>query len=333
MEQELKITVIIPVYNVKNYIEKCVKSVCDQTYSNLEIILVDDGSTDGSEQLCDALASKDDRIKVIHKENGGPSDARNAGVKVMTGEYVGFVDGDDWIEPQMYEKLLKACLEMNCMVSCCRYREIVDLEAMVDASEASVDQPICLSIHDAMEAFITESEFPAIYISVWSKLYHKDILKNVSFLKGRLSEDIVFTTEVLCQIENIAYVDEVLYDYNKIRVGSIMNEKKYEHTFQHEIPSFRESFEIIKKSEVVNDLYEMAYFYFYWRLLLYAKNYKNKKDAYEIKMYDKLVEILMEEKVAVKASCKHPSINRKYMLRLKVFLICPKLYWFLDGLR
>ena len=101
---EEKISVIVPIYNVKEYLDKCISSICNQTYKNLEIILVDDGSTDGSATICDAFAKKDDRIVVIHKENGGLTSTRKAGVNIATGKYIGFVDGDDWIDEDMYEE-------------------------------------------------------------------------------------------------------------------------------------------------------------------------------------------------------------------------------------
>ena len=107
MEMNELISVVVPVYNVENYLEKCVSSITNQTYKNLEIILVNDGSKDNSGAICDDLAKNDSRIKVIHKENGGLSDARNTGINVATGEYIGFVDSDDWIERDMYEQLYK----------------------------------------------------------------------------------------------------------------------------------------------------------------------------------------------------------------------------------
>ena len=106
-----KISVIVPVYNVENHLEKCVRSIQAQTYDNLEIILVDDGSPDQCGLMCDAFAAEDNRIRVIHKENGGLSSARNAGIDASTGEYLAFVDSDDWIDPPMYAMLYKLCLD------------------------------------------------------------------------------------------------------------------------------------------------------------------------------------------------------------------------------
>ena len=114
-----KISVIVPVYKVEKYLNRCVQSIASQTYENLEIILVDDGSPDNCGVLCDEWVQKDSRIKVVHKENGGLSSARNAGVAVATGAYVGFVDSDDYIHPQMYEKLYEALVENGADISIC----------------------------------------------------------------------------------------------------------------------------------------------------------------------------------------------------------------------
>ncbi len=118
------ISIIVPVYNVEQYLEKCVKSIIRQTYKNIEIILIDDGATDSSGKICDKLKLKDNRIKVIHKENGGLSDARNAGLKVAKGEYIGFVDSDDYIKEDMFETLYNLNKKYNSEISIVSYYEI-----------------------------------------------------------------------------------------------------------------------------------------------------------------------------------------------------------------
>ena len=123
--EEKKVSVIIPVYNVKEYVEKCVETVIKQTYSNLEIILVDDGATDGSGEICDKLACKDQRIEVIHKKNGGLSDARNAGLKVVTGEYYLFVDSDDWISVNMVKRLVDCAEKEDADIVCCGFFDVM----------------------------------------------------------------------------------------------------------------------------------------------------------------------------------------------------------------
>ena len=138
IKQAKKISIIIPVYNVEAYLDRCIQSVIHQTYQNLEIILVDDGSTDHSPQMCDAYAQIDERIKVVHKSNGGLSDARNAGLMVATGTYIGYVDSDDWIELEMYERMYAACIEHQAELAVCRYRN----EYTTKGSSMSVDSAL-----------------------------------------------------------------------------------------------------------------------------------------------------------------------------------------------
>ena len=118
------ISVIVPIYNVEKYVNKCVGSIVNQTYTNLEIILVDDGSPDRCPEICDEWAKKDSRIKVIHKKNGGLSDARNAGMKIASGDYIAFVDSDDWIAPEMYERLLMAIKNDNSDIAACAVKMV-----------------------------------------------------------------------------------------------------------------------------------------------------------------------------------------------------------------
>lgn len=122
--EEGKISVIVPIYKVENYLNRCVESIRKQTYRNLEIILVDDGSPDACGEMCDRYAQEDSRIRVIHKENGGLSDARNAGIEVATGEYIAFVDSDDWIDDKMYEVLYSTLLKYNADIAECSYRNL-----------------------------------------------------------------------------------------------------------------------------------------------------------------------------------------------------------------
>lgn len=122
-QQEL-ISVIVTAYNIEEYIVRGVRSICEQTYRNLEIIVVDDGSTDATGKICDDLAAEDERVQIIHKQNGGPADARNVGTARAKGHYIGYVDGDDWIDPDMYELMLGALLEQQADIAICRYRQV-----------------------------------------------------------------------------------------------------------------------------------------------------------------------------------------------------------------
>ena len=120
------ISVLVPVYKTEAYLTRCVSSICNQTYKNLEIILVDDGSPDRSGEVCDALAREDRRIRVIHKENGGLASARNAGIDAMTGEYAAFVDSDDYILPEMIRTLYDLCIRHQAQIACCGIERVTD---------------------------------------------------------------------------------------------------------------------------------------------------------------------------------------------------------------
>lgn len=169
-ENNPRISIIVAVYNIGNYVSRCVDSILAQTYSDLQVILVDDGSTDGSGTICNEYTQKDNRVEVIHKKNGGLSDARNAGLEKADGDYIGFVDGDDWIEPFMYEKMLSACLENNAEIAICRYNQIGGQPDWEEPDGKSVS----LTSEEAMNLYLCGDKQHIIYNSVWSKLFKEN---------------------------------------------------------------------------------------------------------------------------------------------------------------
>ena len=180
------ISVIVPIFRVEKYLEKCVSSIISQTYSNLEIILVDDGSDDNCPTICDNFQAKDSRIKVIHKTNGGLSQARNYGLRIATGDFIGFVDGDDWIEPCMYEALLSALLDTGADIAACNYHkestDSKDIQRIATSSERHL-----YSSEEAMRMILSLTGF--IRTLVWNKLYRRSLLANVFFTEGKIYED------------------------------------------------------------------------------------------------------------------------------------------------
>lgn len=177
------ISVIVPVYNVENYIRKCLESIIHQTYSKLEIIIVDDGSTDKSGIICDEYAKKDDRIKVIHKKNGGLSDARNVGLKSACGNIVGFVDSDDTIDSRMYEILYKNMQDTGADISICDYQRVEDNHTV---NQISFQNNIIIC--DKMEAF-KKLLGDEIQSYTWNKLYKKDLFNGALLPVNRKFED------------------------------------------------------------------------------------------------------------------------------------------------
>lgn len=213
-----KISVIIPVYNVADYLNECLDSVCGQTYSNLEIIMVDDGSTDLSGKICDEYARCDSRVVVIHKENGGLADARNVGLAAACGDYIGFVDSDDWIEKDMYERLYNICEETGADLALARFCE----ERKTNISkEMFTDKMEILDSIDLLKISIMGDQQYLITDSVWDRLYKKSLLDGIFFLKGKCYEDILFTLKVFLKVQRAVYLDSKVYHY-RVRDDSIM---------------------------------------------------------------------------------------------------------------
>ena len=190
------ISVIVPVYNMEQYLERCINSIKKQSYSNLEIILVDDGSTDHSADMCDTYAQEDQRIKVIHKVNGGLSDARNAGLAIATGAYIGYVDSDDWIEPQMYQKMYEACIENEAQVAVCRYAKVYSDETIRGGNHKTT----VFERDSILKVYLSDNSDYIVYNSVWSKLFAREIIVGEIFPVGKNSEDIMYTTRAFCKV-------------------------------------------------------------------------------------------------------------------------------------
>ena len=213
------ISVIVPVYNVEKYLRQCLDSIINQTYRNLEIISVDDGSTDSSGIICDEYAQIDARIKVIHKENGGLSSARNAGLDVCTsgGDFIAFVDSDDWLEPDMYETLHDKMIKYKAdIVNCGYYREYKKYREKCAIGQDSV----------YMGADVVEKSYSSPYVcyAVWFKLYRKALFDEVRFPVGKNYEDMAIFFSVFEKAEKVLIISECLYHYRQRKSG-IMAEK------------------------------------------------------------------------------------------------------------
>lgn len=209
------ISVVVPVYKVEKYLEKCVKSILKQTYTNLEIILVDDGSPDKCGQLCDELAKIDDRIKVFHKENGGLSDARNYGVERANGEYIGFVDSDDYIHENMYEELYKAIKRSGTSIAECGVTRVY--KNILRPHYEGEDYFLVLDREGYLKEYL---ENKRLYGSAWCKLIHKDLAKKIKFPVGKIYEDAFYTLELLKTVDKYTLISGNYY-YYYIRENSI----------------------------------------------------------------------------------------------------------------
>ncbi|WP_411032150.1 glycosyltransferase family 2 protein [Spongiimicrobium sp. 3-5] len=200
-----KISVIIPVYKVEQYLRKCVESVLNQTYKNLEIILVNDGSPDNCGQICDEFLAKDSRVKVLHQENQGLSMARNNGVDLATGVYIGFVDSDDYLLPKMYEIMLDTMIKYKVKVVECSYRK---------GENIYYDQKSDDVYEQTFDEAVKRIDKPGFY-NVMNKLYELELIKDIRFIKGKIYEDTLFTSEVWKKIDKIGFVPKALYVYSQ----------------------------------------------------------------------------------------------------------------------
>ena len=173
------ISIIVPVYQVEKYLKKCVCSIISQTYRNLEVILVDDGSTDNCPALCNQFQVDDNRIKVIHQKKGGLSHARNVGLKFATGDFISFVDSDDWLEPNMYKVLMTALMQTNADIAVCdRYIETENTTS--NPSKVKSGEIKLYSPEEALRMIIKDENI--LHDTVWNKLYVRKVLSNINFL-------------------------------------------------------------------------------------------------------------------------------------------------------
>lgn len=212
------ISVIVPVYKVESYLDKCISSIVGQTYQNLEIILVDDGSPDSCPAICDSWAKKDSRIQVIHKENGGLSDARNAGMTIATGELMGFVDSDDYLSPNMYQLLYERMLEDDSDIAACGVEMI--WEDDTPGRMLTCSGNYLLERKDAMLAIIRETYLKQ---PVWYKLYKTTLIRDISFPVGKYHEDVFWSYQAVAKARRVSVIETPCYFYTQ-RGGSIMGE-------------------------------------------------------------------------------------------------------------
>lgn len=219
-----KITVIVPVYNVDPFLERALKSLTEQTYTNLQILLIDDGSTDKSGEICEAWSEKDKRIQCVHQKNSGVSAARNHGLDLAEGSYIMFVDADDWIEPEMIEALYTLSKEHDADVSTCRYVESYRTEFLDEVEKKTTQVVVAEGQTDAGLKLL-------LPWSVYCKLYRADLLRDIRLKKYKIAEDLLFNTDIICEgkLQKVVYTNVPYYHYF-IRENSAVRQgyqKKY----------------------------------------------------------------------------------------------------------
>ena len=316
--QEL-ISVVVPVYKVEKYLKRCIESIIKQTYKNIEIILVDDGSPDNCGKICDEYASKDKRIKVIHKKNGGLSSARNEGLKIANGEYISFIDSDDYISNVFIEKLYSICKEQKCEIALCEYERVYD-KIEHNCIEENKNENSIIEIYNNKEILkkIYSKDY-LITIVAWNKLYNKKLFKNIVFPEGRLHEDEATTYKILYNTKKVAILREKLY-YYFYDINSIMN-KKYNLKrldILYALKDRADFFESIKEIE----LYELTMKKYTEALIncyiLCKRNIDDSKYIQDI--------LLNNFKKNIMNLIKYKNVKIKSKLKIIFAYICPNLY-------
>lgn len=293
-KEENLVSVIIPVYNVEKYLPKCLDTVINQTYKNLEIILVDDGSPDNSGKICDEYAGKDSRIKVIHKENGGLSDARNAGIEVAKGKYITFIDSDDYVDDDYVAYLYDMLLTYKTKISIASHRVISENKKKDRYAHCA---SICVSSKETLKKLLYDDY---VDTSAWAKMFELTLFKNIKFPVGRLYEDAATIYKLIDKCENICISTKPIYNYC-IRKDSISQN------------SFSErKLDLIKSTEEMTDYIEKKYpdlkhgcerrrMFSYLSTLsqLATSKQKNKKIEQKLMAYIKInrKEVLKEKKI------------------------------------
>ncbi len=222
-----RVSIIVPIYNVEAELPRCVRSLLCQTYTDLQIILIDDGSTDGCGALCDAYAGEDARVQVIHQTHKGVADARNVGVSAADGAYILFADSDDYIEPDAVQKLYDALIRHSADVSVCNFR--YDCSALTEGKERFTDPMLIpdavLRGKDILTDRIVHADTTGWEV-LWGKLYRAPVIQKIRFPEGKINEDSFVIHQIFLQCETVACISDALYHY-VIRPGSIMRAAFY----------------------------------------------------------------------------------------------------------
>lgn len=291
---EPKISVIVPVYNVEKYLDRCVQSILNQSFTDFELLLVDDGSSDSSGAICDQYAVKDERIRAFHKENGGVSSARNMGLDYARGEWIAFVDSDDWVEPLMYEKMYHKAVKEHADVCVCDFHMISDSKKYYYAS----------SVWTADKKASMQAYLKSVWTVIWNLLARKELCRknNLQFpLDIVYCEDFCFAVRLMYEAEKIVNIHEAFYNYYQ-HPSSVMHSLN-EKAGLDEQNMYLDTIEWFKQEGVYAD-YEKQ---MCWRIL------KNKQDCLlDRKTYQKFINLVPESKKYI-LSCPYLNVKLKIM--------------------
>ncbi|MDD3665055.1 MAG: glycosyltransferase [Bacteroidales bacterium] len=322
MKDEL-ISVIVPIFNIENYLVQCIESIINQTYQNLEIILVNDGSTDRSSEICNKYKFIDKRIVVINKDNGGLSDARNAGIESAKGKYIAFVDGDDWIENTMYENLIKSIINHKADISF----GIIERETRKYFENSISNKEVVLVGDTILDAFIYPEFKPHILKSACDKLYTRDIIGDTRFIVGIHGEDGPFNILVLHKSKKCVFVPKIVYHYRDVRQGNISSCSVIsKRLFTDRLPIALEQIKLLEKFGR-NDLAERQQAVYVDNLLSYYLKIESIEKSNDKYLYrNNILKLLKENEELLHMILKRTNTNNRLKIKIIIFLISPKLF-------
>lgn len=321
-EQKYLLSVCMAIYNSEDYLDKSIMSVLNQTYKNLQVILVDDGSTDGCGAICDKYAAMDKRVEVIHKKNGGLYTSRNSGVDAAKGDFICFLDGDDYMDPNAYECMISAILEEDADLAVCRYKHVYG-DRTVDGSTGAV---IVYEGHEMLEQFLKEDEKIMIQNCTWNKLYKKSLLDNIRF-RPVWYEDQLHTPELLNVIGRGLYLDTAFHNYVCDRPTSIMNGGINERVFSDLIPNLYTRSELLE-SYGRHDLALVADYFLYKRLISFVIQVYRSDDPKKKEHLKYLDEHIKEAKDRFEEIFTISDANPNEYKKMKIYLKSRILYRF-----
>lgn len=302
-----RISVIVPVYNAEKYIGRCVESILNQTYSNIELILVNDGSNDKSLELLREYEQIDSRVVLVDKPNSGVADARNAGIEISTGEYIGFVDADDYIEPEMYEILHKAIVDESADIVCCGYKQQYKDFYYLLATES---KKVLNGVENILSYYLRQDIRSGIGDGNWNKLFKRESIDSIRYKKYANGEDIEFQYNVFKNSNRMVCIQDILYCY-------VMNDNSAANSEF----SIKKNSIIMVSDYILNDVIEYynekkaeAYaFNLTWKLSLLQNIYQSRKTVDSMKMKAVIVESLKKNK--------NYYMNNQYSKRLDQFYL------------
>ncbi len=315
-----KISIIVPVYNVEKYLDECIQSIRNQTFLNLEILLIDDGSTDNSRKICDDYAVKDNRIKVIHKENGGLSDARNVGLENASGDYIGFVDSDDYIDEDMYELLYDNIIDSKADVSMCKARLVTD-NRVVDDSFCEKNKEVYNTKEEMLKALYLGK---GASIAVCLKLYKKHVFDNIRFIKGKTSEDAFVSWPIINNTNRMVSQNITKYNYRQ-REDSITHKKKYNDNILDVVEAYKYSYNCIKNDN--SELLSIAECRLWWgyRTAL-GRIYETEDSNAHKEIIENIRKMIFHDMIKM---LKNPYMSAYQLMIVMIIYFCPQFYRFL----